>query len=142
MHGDDWSSRRLHFVGIGGAGMSGLAIVAHALGAEVTGLSLAPAKDSLGAALDIEGRMHSITGDIRDPGTVRDAMAAGAIGFASMVFGIKHPVALTFQYIAVFAATAFGLFAISQAAIIEPPAFLVRAVSSVTERLSRRFATA
>src|SRR5947209_3551783 len=37
MHGDDWSSRRLHFVGIGGAGMSGLAIVAHALGAEVTG---------------------------------------------------------------------------------------------------------
>src|SRR5947209_16239751 len=37
MHGDDWSSRRLHFVGIGGAGMSGLALVAHALGAEVTG---------------------------------------------------------------------------------------------------------
>ncbi|MGI8865063.1 MAG: UDP-N-acetylmuramate--L-alanine ligase [Solirubrobacteraceae bacterium] len=34
---DDWSSRRLHFVGIGGAGMSGLAIVAHALGAEVSG---------------------------------------------------------------------------------------------------------
>jgi UDP-N-acetylmuramate--alanine ligase len=35
--GDDWSSRRLHFVGIGGAGMSGLAIVARALGAEVSG---------------------------------------------------------------------------------------------------------
>jgi UDP-N-acetylmuramate--alanine ligase len=33
----DWSSRRLHFVGIGGAGMSGLAIIARALGAEVTG---------------------------------------------------------------------------------------------------------
>jgi UDP-N-acetylmuramate--alanine ligase len=33
----DWSSRRLHFVGIGGAGMSGLALVAHALGAQVTG---------------------------------------------------------------------------------------------------------
>jgi UDP-N-acetylmuramate--alanine ligase len=33
----DWSSRRLHFVGIGGAGMSGLALVAHALGARVTG---------------------------------------------------------------------------------------------------------
>jgi UDP-N-acetylmuramate--L-alanine ligase/undecaprenyldiphospho-muramoylpentapeptide beta-N-acetylglucosaminyltransferase len=32
-----WSGRRLHFVGIGGAGMSGLALVAHALGAEVTG---------------------------------------------------------------------------------------------------------
>jgi UDP-N-acetylmuramate--alanine ligase len=29
-----WSGRRLHFVGIGGAGMSGLALVAAALGAE------------------------------------------------------------------------------------------------------------
>jgi UDP-N-acetylmuramate--alanine ligase len=34
---DDWSSRRLHFVGIGGAGMSGLALVARELGAQVTG---------------------------------------------------------------------------------------------------------
>ena len=34
---DAWSGRRLHFVGIGGAGMSGLAIVAHAVGAIVTG---------------------------------------------------------------------------------------------------------
>jgi UDP-N-acetylmuramate--alanine ligase len=33
----DWGSRRLHFVGIGGAGMSGLAIVCAGLGAEVTG---------------------------------------------------------------------------------------------------------
>ena len=33
----EWSSRRLHFVGIGGAGMSGLALVAQELGATVTG---------------------------------------------------------------------------------------------------------
>lgn len=32
-----WSDRRLHFIGIGGAGMSGLALVAHQLGAQVTG---------------------------------------------------------------------------------------------------------
>jgi UDP-N-acetylmuramate--alanine ligase len=32
-----WSGRRLHFVGIGGAGMSGLALVAQRLGATVTG---------------------------------------------------------------------------------------------------------
>ena len=32
-----WSSRRLHFVGIGGAGMSGLALIASALGAGVSG---------------------------------------------------------------------------------------------------------
>ena len=37
MNGRPWSARRLHFVGIGGAGMSGLAIVAQALGAQVTG---------------------------------------------------------------------------------------------------------
>ena len=33
----DWSGRELHFIAIGGAGMSGLAIVAHALGAQVSG---------------------------------------------------------------------------------------------------------
>jgi UDP-N-acetylmuramate--alanine ligase len=33
----DWAGRRLHFVGLGGAGMSGLALVAVALGADVTG---------------------------------------------------------------------------------------------------------
>ncbi|MEA2332187.1 MAG: UDP-N-acetylmuramate--alanine ligase [Thermoleophilaceae bacterium] len=32
-----YAGRSLHFVGIGGAGMSGLALVAHALGARVTG---------------------------------------------------------------------------------------------------------
>jgi UDP-N-acetylmuramate--alanine ligase len=36
-----FSGRALHFVGIGGAGMSGLALVAHALGASVTGSDLA-----------------------------------------------------------------------------------------------------
>jgi UDP-N-acetylmuramate--alanine ligase len=33
----DWSGRRLHFIGIGGAGMSGLAVVCAGLGAEVSG---------------------------------------------------------------------------------------------------------
>jgi UDP-N-acetylmuramate--alanine ligase len=37
-----WTGRRLHFVGIGGAGMSGLALVARELGAEVTGSDRAP----------------------------------------------------------------------------------------------------
>jgi UDP-N-acetylmuramate--alanine ligase len=34
---ENWSGRRLHFVGIGGAGMSGLALIASELGADVTG---------------------------------------------------------------------------------------------------------
>ena len=33
----EWSGRRLHFVGLGGAGMSGLALIALELGATVTG---------------------------------------------------------------------------------------------------------
>ena len=33
----DWSDRRLHFIGVGGAGMSGLALVCSELGAEVSG---------------------------------------------------------------------------------------------------------
>ncbi|MGA9859311.1 MAG: Mur ligase domain-containing protein, partial [Solirubrobacteraceae bacterium] len=40
--GADWSGRRLHFVGIGGAGMSGLALIAAQLGASVTGSDRAP----------------------------------------------------------------------------------------------------
>jgi UDP-N-acetylmuramate--alanine ligase len=37
MDGAPFAGRSLHFIGIGGAGMSGLALVAHALGARVTG---------------------------------------------------------------------------------------------------------
>jgi UDP-N-acetylmuramate--alanine ligase len=34
---EDWSGRELHFIAIGGAGMSGLALVCHRLGARVSG---------------------------------------------------------------------------------------------------------
>ena len=34
---DDWRDRRLHFVGVGGCGMSGLTLVARSLGATVSG---------------------------------------------------------------------------------------------------------
>jgi hypothetical protein len=64
------------------------------------------------------------------------------IGFASLVFGIKYPIALAFQYVAVALAAGLGLVAISKASIIEPPAFMVRAAAAVTARLARRFATA
>src|SRR3954469_18612520 len=37
MRDGPWNGRRLHFVGVGGAGMSGLAVVAARLGASVTG---------------------------------------------------------------------------------------------------------
>src|SRR5688572_8396106 len=37
MSSTPWAGRRLHFIGVGGAGMSGLALVADKLGAEVSG---------------------------------------------------------------------------------------------------------
>jgi len=37
MMATDWTARRLHFIGVGGAGMSGLALVCHELGASVSG---------------------------------------------------------------------------------------------------------
>ena len=37
MRPERWAGRELHFIAIGGAGMSGLALVAHRLGARVTG---------------------------------------------------------------------------------------------------------
>jgi UDP-N-acetylmuramate--alanine ligase len=40
--GHPWSERKLHFVGMSGAGMSGLAVVAHALGAQISGSDRAP----------------------------------------------------------------------------------------------------
>jgi UDP-N-acetylmuramate--alanine ligase len=55
-----WSGRRLHFVGAGGAGMSGYARAAHALGAEVSG------SDAKGSsyldALAAEGVLHASIG--------------------------------------------------------------------------------
>src|SRR5258707_14214947 len=49
-----WAGRRMHFVGMGGAGMSGLALVAHALGATVTGSDRA-AGSPYGAPLEAAG---------------------------------------------------------------------------------------
>jgi lipopolysaccharide export system permease protein len=67
--------------------------------------------------------------------------AVRVLGFVSLVLGINRPIALSFQYIGLLAATGLGVFAIAHGTIIEPPAFVVRAVTFVTERLSRRFAT-
>jgi UDP-N-acetylmuramate--alanine ligase len=63
-----WAGRRLHFVGIGGAGMSGLALVANELGAEVSGCDRAesPYMDEL-RAVGIEPQIghdpeHAVAG--------------------------------------------------------------------------------
>jgi lipopolysaccharide export system permease protein len=63
------------------------------------------------------------------------------IGFASTVFALKYPIAVLVQYVAVAGAMAASLFAISRGLIIEPPAFLTRAVDAASEWLVRRAGT-
>jgi UDP-N-acetylmuramate--alanine ligase len=65
----DWSGRRLHFVGIGGAGMSGLALIADALGARVTG------SDRTESSYTARLRAHGIASAI---GHAADNVPAGA----------------------------------------------------------------
>ncbi len=49
---EPWRGRRLHFVGVGGAGMSGYARAARALGAEVSGSDAARTPYSERLAVD------------------------------------------------------------------------------------------
>jgi UDP-N-acetylmuramate--alanine ligase len=61
-----WSGRRLHFVGVGGAGMSGYARAAHALGAAVTGSdsALSPYAERLRADGVMEVEVGHAAGNI------------------------------------------------------------------------------
>ena len=72
--------------------------------------------------------------------TIAGVGALRLIGFASMVFGINTPFALSFQYIAILLALGLGLTAIGRGTVIEPPALLTYLVDAVTERISRRIA--
>src|SRR3954452_6409746 len=75
-----WSGRRLHFVGIGGAGMSGLAVVAQALGASVTGSDRAagsPYAATLHAAA-IEPRIGHDAANVPEGAEVVYSSAIGA----------------------------------------------------------------
>jgi UDP-N-acetylmuramate--alanine ligase len=77
-----FEGRRLHFVGIGGAGMSGLALIARALGAQVTGSDRA--ESSYTARL----REHGIEPII---GHDRDNVPAGAEVVYSTAVGPENP---------------------------------------------------
>ena len=61
-----WSGRRLHFVGVGGAGMSGYVRAAHALGATVTGSdgALSPYAERLQADGVLEAKVGHDAGNV------------------------------------------------------------------------------
>jgi lipopolysaccharide export system permease protein len=82
-----------------------------------------------------QSRTMSMLGAIAGVGLLR------LIGFVSTVFGATVPWMLALQYVALAAAFVGGYFVIRRGLILEPPAFLTRIINTLTERLSRRFAT-
>jgi hypothetical protein len=58
------------------------------------------------------------------------------IGFASIVFGVHVPLAIAAQYIALVAAVALGIWAIGRGIIIEPPAFVINAITTLIKRFA------
>jgi lipopolysaccharide export system permease protein len=72
------------------------------------------------------------------------AIAAVAVlrglGFVGLLAGIRVPALLLVPYAGLLAALAFGYWEISRGAIIEPPAFIVDAVTAFMERMSARTA--
>ncbi|HVV61227.1 MAG TPA: LPS export ABC transporter permease LptF [Pseudolabrys sp.] len=82
-----------------------------------------------------QSRTMSLLGAIGAVGLLR------IIGFASTVFGVNYPWALSVQYVATAAAFAFGVFVIYRGLVLEPPAFLANWLTALTERITRRFAS-
>jgi UDP-N-acetylmuramate--alanine ligase len=77
----DWGSRRLHFVGIGGAGMSGLALVCRELGAAVTGSDRA--ESSYMERLRAAGLNPAVGHDAADLPDAAEVVVSTAIGDAN-----------------------------------------------------------
>ncbi|MDQ2676495.1 MAG: Mur ligase domain-containing protein [Actinomycetota bacterium] len=82
MSTQSWHGRKLHFVAIGGAGMSGLALVAHRLGASVTGSDRAES-----------GYMERLRAAGLDPAVGHDAdrVPADAEVIVSTAIGADNP---------------------------------------------------
>jgi lipopolysaccharide export system permease protein len=72
------------------------------------------------------------------------AIAAVAVlrglGFVGLLAGTRMPALLLVPYAGLLAALAFGYWEISRGAIIEPPAFIVDAITAFMERMSARTA--
>lgn len=83
-----------------------------------------------------QSRAMSLVGVVAWVGALR------VVGFASTVFGTQIPAVLAVQYVAFLLTVGLGLWVISRGVVLEPPAFLTNAISTVTERITRRFAPA
>jgi lipopolysaccharide export system permease protein len=82
-----------------------------------------------------QSRTMSMLGAIAGVATLR------IIGFASTVFGAKVPWMLSLQYIALAVAFGGSFYVIRSGLILEPPAFVIRWINALSERIDKRFAT-
>jgi lipopolysaccharide export system permease protein len=63
------------------------------------------------------------------------------VGFACTVLALKYPIAVLVQYLAVAGTIAASLVVASRGLVIEPPAFLARAVATASDWFERRTGT-
>jgi len=68
------------------------------------------------------------------------AAALRGIGFVGMLAGAQNPAALAVPYVALIATLILGYWGIARGLIIEPPAFVVRAINAIIEGYQRRTA--
>jgi lipopolysaccharide export system permease protein len=64
--------------------------------------------------------------------------ALRGLGFVGMIVGINTPAALVLPYLALAATFVLGYLGISRGLIIEPPAAIANAISTISERLAQR----
>lgn len=81
-----------------------------------------------------QGRALSLVGAIVVVSAVR------LLGFAATVLSLRYPITLALQYCVVLVASVWGLWAIGRGLIIEPPSWLLHAITAISERLPRRAA--
>jgi lipopolysaccharide export system permease protein len=79
-----------------------------------------------------QGRTMSLMGAIGAVAALR------GLGFVGMIAGVHAPIALALPYLALLTTFVLGYFAISRSIIIEPPAFIAQAITSLMERIAQR----
>ena len=79
-----------------------------------------------------QSRTVSLIGAAGAVGTLR------GLGFLGMIAGANTPMALLLPYLGLMVAFVLGYMAIARGIIIEPPTFMINAISAMMERLVRR----
>jgi lipopolysaccharide export system permease protein len=79
-----------------------------------------------------QSRTMSLIGATTAVGALR------GLGFLGMIAGANTPVALLLPYIALLAAFVLGYFAVARGVVIEPPAFVTNAITTLMDRLVQR----